>query len=302
MENNVSQIMNFLRAQKAVEVFPDGETTSYEMEKLGLTDYVRWAYERYILTLTMLSMAAEGIPKPRILELGALPYLCTGLVLRIHPNAQLFLGGAPSNNPICTQGRVVITNPFLESRTYDLPLTLFNVEKDEFPYPDSTFDVVLCSEILEHLTYSPSHMLYEINRVLKSGEELILTTPNVCSLGKILQLLRYRNVYSPLSKHSIYGRHNREYTPDEVAQLLDDSNFRVVQRLFRNPSIGRNAYSKGLIGLLKYYTAESLYTLTHLRFFNTRGDFILCRAQKIGPPKYAEPTFLYGEASDTRHN
>lgn len=302
MENNVSQIMNFLRAQKAVEVFPHEETTSYEIEKLGLTDYVRWAFERYVSTLTMLSKAVEGVGKPRILELGALPYLCTGLILRVHTNAELFLGGVPSSNPIRTKGKVVITNPFLEPKTYNLPLTLFNVEKDEFPYPDNTFDVVLCSEILEHLIYSPSHMLYEINRVLKPGKELIVTTPNVCGLGKILQLLRHRNIYAPLSQRSIYGRHNREYTPNEVTQLLDDSNFRVIQLLFCNPRIGRNAYRKGLIGLIKYYAVESPYALTHLKFLNSRGDFILCHAQKIGPPKYAEPSFLYREVSDTRHN
>lgn len=44
------------------------------------------------------------------------------------------------------------------------------------PFGDGTFDVVLCAEVLEHM-YSPALALAEIQRVLKTGGKLLLTTP-----------------------------------------------------------------------------------------------------------------------------
>lgn len=48
------------------------------------------------------------------------------------------------------------------------------------PVPDSSFDVVLCSEVLEHIP-NPVNAIQELVRVLKPGGTLLLTAP-FCSL------------------------------------------------------------------------------------------------------------------------
>jgi 2-polyprenyl-3-methyl-5-hydroxy-6-metoxy-1,4-benzoquinol methylase len=45
-----------------------------------------------------------------------------------------------------------------------------------------TFDVVLFTEIIEHITFNPIAMWREIHRVLKPGGHLVLTTPNYYAL------------------------------------------------------------------------------------------------------------------------
>ena len=62
---------------------------------------------------------------------------------------------------------------------------LFNSETELYPYEDATFDVVLFCEILEHLIVDPIKAIAEINRVLKQGGYLILTTPNAARLDNI---------------------------------------------------------------------------------------------------------------------
>jgi 2-polyprenyl-3-methyl-5-hydroxy-6-metoxy-1,4-benzoquinol methylase len=47
----------------------------------------------------------------------------------------------------------------------------------DLPFPDQTFDVVLCTEVVEHTT-DPSRAVAELCRVAASGSLLVLTTPN----------------------------------------------------------------------------------------------------------------------------
>lgn len=47
-----------------------------------------------------------------------------------------------------------------------------------FPYPDQSFDCVLCNQVLEHV-FNPDQFLQEINRILKPKGLLLLTVPFV---------------------------------------------------------------------------------------------------------------------------
>jgi SAM-dependent methyltransferase len=48
----------------------------------------------------------------------------------------------------------------------------------QFPLDSSSFDVVLCNQVLEHV-FNPEEFLDEVNRVLKPNGKLILTVPFV---------------------------------------------------------------------------------------------------------------------------
>ena len=47
---------------------------------------------------------------------------------------------------------------------------------NKFPYQSSTFDSVLCNQVLEHI-FTPDDFLKEINRVMKCNAILLLTVP-----------------------------------------------------------------------------------------------------------------------------
>jgi 2-polyprenyl-3-methyl-5-hydroxy-6-metoxy-1,4-benzoquinol methylase len=47
----------------------------------------------------------------------------------------------------------------------------------EIPFPDNFFDIVISSEVIEHVP-DPFKAMHELYRVLKPGGNLILTTPN----------------------------------------------------------------------------------------------------------------------------
>ena len=68
--------------------------------------------------------------------------------------------------------------------------TISTPRSDIFPYPDESFETVLCCELIEHLFPDPMHLMAEINRILKPGGHLVLTTPNLASLRAISAILQ----------------------------------------------------------------------------------------------------------------
>lgn len=67
------------------------------------------------------------------------------------------------------------------------------------PYADGSFDLVTCSEVLEHVENFRA-VLREIHRVLKPGGLMVITTPNVLNMKSRLRNLVYgfANLFGPL--------------------------------------------------------------------------------------------------------
>ena len=66
----------------------------------------------------------------------------------------------------------------------------------DLPFPDASFDVVLCTEVIEHTT-DPRHAVAELGRVLRPAGILVLTVPNrawhwTVRLANALRLRPYR--------------------------------------------------------------------------------------------------------------
>jgi glycosyltransferase involved in cell wall biosynthesis/SAM-dependent methyltransferase len=120
----------------------------------------------------------------------------------------------------------------------DLKFKVLNldVERDKFPFPDDHFDVALCCELIEHLTADPMHMLIELNRVLKWGGLLIVTTPNISSAFSLGKALAGNSpyVYGEYNPKSPGDRHSREYAPSEVKVALNAAGFKVVRLYTRD--------------------------------------------------------------------
>jgi len=176
-----------------------------------------------------LAITPPGGPEDRILEMGA--YLHITAALKTHLGygevRGCYYGPAPAvdhRRAISEQGEV-----------FQCDVDLFDAERDPFPYPDGHFATVLCCEVLEHLAADPMHMLAEINRVLRSGGHLVLTTPNIASLRAIAAILQgyhpglFAQYVRPRRDSPAEPRHHREYTPREIQQLLEAAGFEVVR-------------------------------------------------------------------------
>lgn len=243
-----------------------------------LKNYANDDFKRFIYTLGLVP-EESGLS---ILELGANPYFTTTLLSKFR-DADLHLAnffgadsGAEGNqNVTIHQTGEVINYPYKH----------FNVEENTFPYADDSFDVILFCEILEHLLTDPVHTLTEIRRVLKPGGTLIVTTPNVARLENVRKMIAGQNIYDPYSGYGPYGRHNREYTQQDLFSLLTANGFRPNSLFTADVSepAGDLNGSVEQIGGLKNRRPEL-------------GQYIFCRTTLISGAKElppARPDWLY---------
>jgi len=102
------------------------------------------------------------------------------------------------------------------------------------PWKNNYFDFVIFSEVIEHLVPSDIPLVInEIKRVLKRRGWALITTPNIASFSKRINLLRGKNpIEFDLTLHdqATYG-HIREYTMEELTSVMGGGkNFK--ERLF----------------------------------------------------------------------
>lgn len=93
-----------------------------------------------------------------------------------------------------------------------------------WPYPDGTFDLVVCSEVLEHVFF-PEKIIREITRVLKPRGQVIISTPNLYSLGNRLALLYGKKC--ALIEYPYNQEHIRHYSFGGLKKILKEAGFKV---------------------------------------------------------------------------
>lgn len=90
----------------------------------------------------------------------------------------------------------------------------FQSDITSMPVPDESFDVILCSEVLEHVP-EPIRAVQEFGRILRSGGKLLLSTP----LGSLLHQQPYH----------FYGG----YTPHWYRRFLPEARL-AIESIERN--------------------------------------------------------------------
>lgn len=99
--------------------------------------------------------------------------------------------GAMSRRLIDFGYKVTATDYVSENfRLHDLvPFIATDLNNDFSPGREGEFDIILASEIIEHLE-NPRHFARECFKILKSGGKVILSTPNVDCVPSIVSAMR----------------------------------------------------------------------------------------------------------------
>jgi SAM-dependent methyltransferase len=125
-----------------------------------------------------------------------------------------------------------------QARARGLLVVQGGVDTSGLPLPDGCADVVIMSELIEHLVDTDS-AVDEVRRVLRPGGVLLLSTPNLAAwFNRGLVGLGIQPVFSEVSLRGIYGRpghevvgHLRLFTRRALVEFLAARGFRCERVL-----------------------------------------------------------------------
>jgi len=115
----------------------------------------------------------------------------------------------------------------------------FVASASNLPFKDESFNVVLCTEVIEHVE-NQSKVLTEIFRVLKQGGYLVITTPNrmfkpLFSLLTFLRIRPYRGI-------------EKWFFPWKLKLILSRNDSKIIKEVYFN-----FIYPKGLFNYFEKY-------------------------------------------------
>jgi SAM-dependent methyltransferase len=263
-----------------------GEVDPFEqaLRTLPVPEAARPYFEKHV---DRLAKTLELVPPPqatsRALELGCYMQLTPFLkrVCGYNEVRGAYYGKAGSKD------RKTVRFPDGDFSCY---IDLFDAERDRFPYPDHHFDLVLATEIIEHMIFDPMHLLVESHRVLTEGGYLLVTTPNAASIACLAKALEgssnpqiYWQYKRPDPRNPEIG-HVHEYTATELGRTVEAAGFEI-ERLFTT----RLAEYEGVGGIEELLAGHGYST-------KNRGEQTWCLAVKRAAlPVDRYPEFLYSE-------
>jgi len=117
---------------------------------------------------------------------------------------------------------------------YSFPFELVNLNSETFPYSETTFGVVICNQVPEHLE-NPAAVLREISRVLVSEGLAVITVPNPPNLFERISivLLGESRRYGMVSR-GVFGH---------ITWLTD----RILQSLLLRVGLAFEGYGRGYV-------------------------------------------------------
>ncbi len=130
------------------------------------------------------------------------------------------------------------------------------------------FDLVIFSEVIEHLCIAPEFVFAALGSMLTEQGVLICSTPNAADIAKRLRLAFGINPYERLRLYSINPGHVREYTRHELREIAGSVGLRCTSHSYCNwiQNRGGNRIKAIIMKFLRLYTPfRSFQVFTFVR-------------------------------------
>lgn len=159
------------------------------------------------------------------------------------------------------------------ARENEIDAYVCDIENEQLPFRKGSFDLVVFSEVIEHLI-DPDIALKKIYQVLKKNGLLIVSTPNIAYIqyrlellfGKLPDFCEFRNKF--FERHYNF-QHKTFFTKKVLEKTLLDNNFKIkkwsshdgyknkIEKIFNFMEyVYPNLFKKNLIVVAQKYDPE----------------------------------------------
>ena len=184
-----------------------------------------------LMTSLLLKTPHKGNAESRILDIG--PHFLTEQIHRFYPTPTIYTLGF-ENESICGPG---IVKKHIQ----------FDLNNAQYPEKWPNFDqhdLIVMSEVIEHLYTSPVRVLSFLKTLLLPGGLILVTTPNGLSISRRLKLLFGIHPYEMIRESRENPGHIREYTQSELIKVGTDVGLQLVLTSLENYFITDNVLFK----------------------------------------------------------
>lgn len=244
--------------------------------KFGGTDvaYLRSSWDRYMLTRDFIGQLRAG---SNVLDVGS------------HWLHQAYVYADEGHNLICVDAPNTLSMPsviaaaqamraqLLITRRLDIAAELGGLE-------ESTVDLVLFTEVIEHLAFNPIDLWRAIYRVLRPEGRIIVSTPNSMNQGRLSSRLlamisagEYGLELDSIFDTGTYGHHWREFSIPELKRyfLRLSGDFEVTRSFASADSTTQHGLQFEMPEKLARFINKELFDELDRIGCETRGDQIL---------------------------
>lgn len=233
-------------------------------------EYLEFNASRYVRLLEIAAAYRKKLgPEPkRIMDVG--PSFLTKLLHDAFPDDSIFALGMDHELSRGGHWPAALALEGVAFHGYDLRQAHDPATWPELP----PVDLVLFSEVLEHLYVSPRQVLAFLRSLLAPGGFLLLTTPNAATLPKRLRFaLLGKNPIPLFRDNGENPGHYREYSQEELFAVGGQAGFTVAGAWIYNDSyaLEREKYHtpKGrLIRALSYFAPAGMRENHYVLFRN----------------------------------
>ncbi|MGB9750904.1 MAG: class I SAM-dependent methyltransferase [Roseiflexus castenholzii] len=195
----------------------------------GKRDYFRLHRDRFAMLLAAIPPDAGS----RALEIGVNPGLFTQALVRA--------GYCVCGTDLFPEHRAELW------RRLGVEVRRWNIDTEPPPYPPESFDLIIFSEVIEHLANPPIDALATMRELLVPGGYLLISTPNQFYLKSRLRVLADILLLRPfehddefqrwanLKAEARYYTHSRLYSMRQLCWMLDQAGLVVQQRIYGDP-------------------------------------------------------------------
>jgi SAM-dependent methyltransferase len=279
-----TQWLRNLGSSTSERTTPSEHNPSLDIAAEWLRDLGRTTSDEYLRTFLQnhalrLATSLARTPSPPVSESALLELGCWGPLLPYFKDVTGYSRVAGIGYDEGKEKRLTR----LEIGDKSFEYALMDVESDPMPFGDGEFNTVLIWELIEHLAYDPMFMMAQVNRVLKTGGQVFITTPNIASARSIRAILDggQPQLYPYYNKRRLLDRHHIEYAPPEIRALMAAAGFAV--EVLETPDVYNNGDLQAVFSLLKAHGYPT----------ELRGDTMLVIGRKISGIVERYPAQIY---------
>lgn len=139
---------------------------------------------------------------------------------------------------------------------------IMDVEKDDLPFADNYFNVIIAGDVLEHLV-NPWHILQKLARVLKPGGCILISIPNIRDMYALYSIL-FKGSFEYKAQGIFDKTHMRFFCKKDMINLISSVDNLKLERIIPIQDIGSLNYKRKLFNKISLKIFEEFTTSQYL--------------------------------------